>query len=266
MQGFSVKELNVRTADGLNFVLVEPFSFTRPDGEVVAVLAGATSDGASVPRAMWLTLPPFGSYWMPAFLHDDLYRRSDYDKNKCDAIFKEAMEYLKVGVIDEVRLYEGVSHLGAISYLEDRKGELTMWAKIKAFFSGFFGNATADPVNTIKGVVQLAAAGATCYGMTTGAVPVSPVTIGMASTFAVSGLHSIGTDTTPTVGIPGPIKAEVAVIQAAQVATTGLSVVDQIAAIKAAADDGQKKIDTYQAIAAALAAIVPPTPVAVVVP
>jgi hypothetical protein len=257
MTGFSVKELIVSTADGLNFTLVESFTFTRPNGEVVTVSAGATSDGASVPRAMWLTLPPFGTYWMAAFLHDDLYRRSDFDKEKCDTIFEEAMDYLKVGVINETRLYEGVEHLGAISYLEDRKGDLTMWAKIKAFFGGFFGNVAADPVSTIKGVVQLASAAAVGYGMSTGAVPIA-VGAPMAASLAASGVHSLGTNTTTGVEAPAAVKTEAAIQTVTAFAPTALSVVDQVAAIKSAADDGQKKIDTYTAILSALASVLPP--------
>jgi hypothetical protein len=259
MTGFRVKELIVSTADGLNFTLVESFTFTRPNGEVVTVSKGATSDGASVPRAMWLTLPPFGTYWMAAFLHDDLYRRSDFDKEKCDTIFKEAMDYLKVGVIDETRLYEGVSHLGAISYLEDRKGDLTMWAKIKAFFGGFFGNVAADPMSTAKGLVTIAGAAGVGYLAATGAIPI-PTAVAVAGPMVVSGVHALGTNTVTGVEAPAAVKTEAAIQTVQAFAPTALSVVDQVAAIKSAADEGQKKIDTYTAILSALASVLPPSP------
>jgi hypothetical protein len=259
MTGFSTDKLKVETFDGLNFTLLESFTFTRPNGEVVTINAGAQSDGASTPTAMRLTLPPFGVYWPAAFGHDDLYRRSNRSKSECDTIFEEMMECLKVPAVDRIRLYQGVEHLGEISFEEDRKGKLTMWGKFAAFFKGFFGNAKADPVNTVKGVVQLAAAGAAVYGMATGIVPV-PIGAPVAASFATSGLHAIGTNTVTGVTQPEAVKASADIQTVAALVPTGLSVVDQIKSIKAEADAGQKKIDTYQAVTAALAAMAPPAP------
>lgn len=118
--GFSTEELVVRTRDGLNCILVEPFSFTRPSGEVITVQPGAASDGASSPRVLWPELPPFGTYWPAAFLHDELYRRSTYPKDTCDTIFKEALESLGVTKFDEFQLYEGVHLFGGGAFEEDR--------------------------------------------------------------------------------------------------------------------------------------------------
>ena len=131
-----------------------------------------------------------------------------------------------------------------------------MWSKIGAFFKGFFGNVAADPVSSLKGVVQLAASGAACYGMATGVVPVN-VGAPMAASFAASGIHALGTNSQTGVESAGAAKTEALINQAAAAAPVALSVVDQVAAIKAEADAGQKKIETYQAIASALAAIVP---------
>ena len=134
-----------------------------------------------------------------------------------------------------------------------------MWAKIKAFFCGFFGNVAADPVSSIKGVVQLAAAGATCYGMATGAVPIA-AGAPLAASFAASGVHALGTNTATGVETPVAIKTEAAIQAVTAFVPVALSVVDQVAKIKAEADDGQKKIDTFQAITAALAQVLPAPP------
>ena len=254
MTGFSTDSLTVSTADGLNFVLVEPFSFTRADGTIITVPAGTTSDGASTPRILWPTLPPGGKYWRAAFLHDYLYRDTGWPKVFCDNTFLEAMEDSGVNEVEAHTLYETVSHLGAISYLEDRKGELSMWAKIKAFFGGFFGNVAADPVSTVAGAAMVAGgAYAICVAPT-------PATIGLAAPLIVKGIHSLGTNTATGVEQPAAIKTEAAIQTVQALAPTALSVVDQVAAIKAEAEAGQKKIDTYTAITAALAAIVPAVP------
>lgn len=118
---FSTDKLQVETADGHNITLLEKFTFTRKDGCVVTVPAGATSDGASTPAAMWPTLPPFGAYWRAAVLHDYLYRNSGAPKAFCDETFLEAMEVL--GVDEPVRqtLYEGVHLFGGDAYSEDQE-------------------------------------------------------------------------------------------------------------------------------------------------
>ena len=118
---FSCEELFVATADGRNFRLLAAFTFTRPSGEVILVPGGSESDGASTPAIMWPTLPPFGTYWKAAFLHDFLYRCSTKPKDECDAILKEAMRALGVGEIDIVTIYEGVVLFGEESFDEDRR-------------------------------------------------------------------------------------------------------------------------------------------------
>jgi hypothetical protein len=121
--GFSESDITVTTKDGQNFTLARPFFFTRPDGEVIPVPAGAQSDGASTPAVLWPTLPPFGEYWKAAFLHDYLYRETELPKDECDTIFKEAMESLGVSALDITTLYEGVHLFGWSSFAGDRKAE-----------------------------------------------------------------------------------------------------------------------------------------------
>jgi len=118
---FSTDKLKVETADGRNMTLLEAFTFTRKDGCVITVPAGSTSDGASTPAAMWPTLPPFGTYWKAAVLHDYLYRDSGVPKNFCDETFQQAMEALGVSEFEEQTLYQGVHLLGGESFEEDRK-------------------------------------------------------------------------------------------------------------------------------------------------
>ena len=120
---FSVSALKVQTSDGRNFVLLEPFTYTSLAGEIIVVAAGATSDGASTPKEIWPVIPPFGTYWMAAFLHDYLYRCTDKPKAECDALLKEAMTSLGVDTIMRDMIYDGVTVGGWSSFEADRKAQ-----------------------------------------------------------------------------------------------------------------------------------------------
>jgi hypothetical protein len=123
-----------------------------------------------------------------------------------------------------------------------------------AFFKNFFHNVAADPVSTTKGLVQLASAAGVGYGMAMGVIPLN-IGVPMCASFATSGVHALGTNTaTGTTDATAP-KVE-AIIQTAAAATpVALGLVDQVAAMKKEADNGQSKIDQYQAIAAAIGPI-----------
>lgn len=119
--GFQNLPLKVSTQDGHNFVLLEPFSFVRPNGEVITVPTDTTSDGASTPPILWPKLPPFGKYWKAAFLHDYLYRCTTRPKSECDTIFNEAMESLQVEEETRITMYEGVHLAGWKAFRDDRQ-------------------------------------------------------------------------------------------------------------------------------------------------
>jgi Protein of unknown function (DUF1353) len=101
-------------------VLLDSFSYTSKTGRVVTVPVGATSDGASTPREIWSFIPPFGTYWMAAFLHDYLYRSTDLPKDVCDSLLEEAMEDLCVDAIERDAIYEGVALGGQSDFNQDR--------------------------------------------------------------------------------------------------------------------------------------------------
>lgn len=117
---FTGLPLKVSSLDGHNFVLLEPFSFTRPDGSIITVPAGSESDGASTPRAIWPTMPPFGIYWPAAYLHDWAYRYSDLDKATCDNLLMEGMRALNVSETERILIYEGVHLAGQEAFNADR--------------------------------------------------------------------------------------------------------------------------------------------------
>lgn len=64
----------VTTCDGLNMTHMRPIHFWL-NGKHYRIRTGATSDGLSSPRILWIFLPPFNrKYWLPANAHDGGYR------------------------------------------------------------------------------------------------------------------------------------------------------------------------------------------------
>jgi hypothetical protein len=78
--------------DGRNMQLLKPFSYVDPKGQTWNVPAGTKTDGASIPRILWLTYPPFtGKYRQAAVVHDyycQLRSRTWKDTHK---VFYDAM-------------------------------------------------------------------------------------------------------------------------------------------------------------------------------
>jgi hypothetical protein len=131
LYGFQSKVANVMTTDGRNFTLVNPITYIAQDGSVYIMPMGATSDGASTPAEMWPAIPPFGSYWLAAFLHDCAYRdtlqlpdgtAAALPKARCDDLLREAMLTLSVSVELADTIYEGVVYGGWSSFDSDRAG------------------------------------------------------------------------------------------------------------------------------------------------
>ena len=69
-----------RTSDGRNVVLQENLEFVSAgysggdDFERFRAPIGATSDGISTPKELWLKFPPFGPWWLGGVIHDSAYR------------------------------------------------------------------------------------------------------------------------------------------------------------------------------------------------
>lgn len=116
MVGFSTLDILVRTGDGRHMVVVEPFAFTRPNGQQVTVLAGATTDGVSSPHGSWNICPPFGMYWLAGVLHDACYHAETSPiitaQEEADLIFAEALEALGVDSMMRTTLHQAVRRFG----------------------------------------------------------------------------------------------------------------------------------------------------------
>lgn len=121
---FKVSSILNRSSDGHNITVAEAFDYVAENGEVITVPAGTVSDGASVPKMFWNLIPPFGKHWMPAVMHDYLYRCTQTPKARCDDLFHEAM--ISTGTDPAVAkiIYDAVHLGGGIAFTEDRLAEL----------------------------------------------------------------------------------------------------------------------------------------------
>lgn len=127
--GFQSKIVEVVTQDGRNFKLLKPVTYVAADGRVFVIPAGASTDGASVPSSLWPLLPPFGDYWLAAYLHDSAYQNTlktdsgaiaGLSKEQCDLLLKEAMQSLGVPLATVAEIYEGVAIGGWKAFKQDR--------------------------------------------------------------------------------------------------------------------------------------------------
>ena len=117
---FTTSIPTVCTPDGRNLHLLEPIIYAALNGSVITVPAGFHSDGASVPRALWPAVAPFGRHWRAAILHDYLYRETYLPKSYCDQIFLEAMTSDGVDQVTRTLIYDTVVAAGGPAFHADR--------------------------------------------------------------------------------------------------------------------------------------------------
>jgi hypothetical protein len=93
MQGqFKGEVVATMLPDGRNMRLVKPFGYVDSKGQTWTVPAGAETDGASIPKAFWLTHPPFtGKYRSAAVIHDYYCRVQTRTWQATHNVFFEAM-------------------------------------------------------------------------------------------------------------------------------------------------------------------------------
>jgi hypothetical protein len=85
--------------DGRNLKLMQSFAYVDATGRRWDVPAGMETDGASIPRAFWITHPPFtGKYRGAAIIHDHYCRVQTRTWQETHNVFYEAM--LAAGVDD----------------------------------------------------------------------------------------------------------------------------------------------------------------------
>ncbi len=99
----------------------QSFSFdSQVLGMRVTIPIGFMSDGASVPKFLWLLIPPWDDwYGMAAVIHDYLYRWQRYPREQCDGVLLEAMNASKPNWWKMVLIYCGVRLFGGPFWKRD---------------------------------------------------------------------------------------------------------------------------------------------------
>ena len=98
------------TGDGVNMLVVDPYSYTDPDGHMLSAGSGFKTDGASIPRALWTIVgSPFtGKYIGAAVIHDVGCETHKYSWQVTHRMFYTAMRALGVSDDYALLLYWGV--------------------------------------------------------------------------------------------------------------------------------------------------------------
>jgi hypothetical protein len=99
--------------DGRNMRLEEPLTFIDPSGRRWEVPAGVETDGASIPRVLWVSHPPFtGRYRAAAVIHDHYCRAKSRDWKDTHQAFYFAMRAAGVDDRTAKTMYAAVYHFG----------------------------------------------------------------------------------------------------------------------------------------------------------
>ena len=91
----------------------------------LTVRAGFPTDFASIPRPLWIILPPLGKYDAAAVCHDKLYRDGAFRRRaiaRCvaDQVLNEAMRASGVSPVHRWLIYAGVRLFGWIVWCHYR--------------------------------------------------------------------------------------------------------------------------------------------------
>ena len=98
---------------GRNVKLERSFAFVDQSGRTWDVPAGTETDGASVPKAFWITHPPFtGKYRAAAVIHDYYCQTKSRDWRDTHRVFYQAMLAADVPEREAKGLFAAVYHFG----------------------------------------------------------------------------------------------------------------------------------------------------------
>ena len=101
-------------SDGRTMTLLSELRYTDPHGLVWVAPAGATVDGASIPRSLWSVMGgPFeGKYRNASVLHDAAYDQHNRPWQDCDRMFYYAMRCSGVSVAEAKTMFYALCRFG----------------------------------------------------------------------------------------------------------------------------------------------------------
>ena len=98
--------------------LTEDFTFIDPrTGKTHTAPKGFVTDGASIPRCLWMFISPTGPYMESAVIHDYLYATAPFGihevgRKQCDDVFLSAMKVQGIREGRRRRMYKAVHRFG----------------------------------------------------------------------------------------------------------------------------------------------------------
>ena len=98
------------------WILAQELRCVPAEGEQITVPAGLRTDLASTPRVLWTLLPPAGPWARASVLHDYLYEKHTFRREKCDQLFLEAMRSDGVSLSISNIIYRAVRAFGKGTY------------------------------------------------------------------------------------------------------------------------------------------------------
>jgi uncharacterized caspase-like protein len=100
-------------ADGRNMKLEQAYGYMDPRGQHWDVPAGTETDGASIPRILWISHPPFtGKYRAAAVVHDYYCQTKSRGWKETHEVFYHAMRAAGVDDRTAKLMYAAVYHFG----------------------------------------------------------------------------------------------------------------------------------------------------------
>ena len=105
--------------DGRTWRLEEEFRYRVGGGdseEIITVPKGFETVFASVPRAFWRVIPPWGIYGKATVIHDFCYRTRPYSRKRADEILLEGMKVLGVACWKRLAIYGAVRAFGWVAW------------------------------------------------------------------------------------------------------------------------------------------------------
>lgn len=117
------------SADGCTATLTRTLTYTTKDGWLIRVPRGFVTDFASIPRPLWVIIPPRGKYNRPAIIHDELYQHAPIDPTtgkpctqaRADYILREACENCDDRFTQRWAIYLGLKAGGFVTWNRYRK-------------------------------------------------------------------------------------------------------------------------------------------------
>lgn len=117
--------------NGLTTTLTRSLIYTTRDGWIIRVPRKFVTDYASIPRLLWVVIPPRGKYNRPAVIHDWLYQKAPIDprtgkpvtQQRADEILREACENCDDRLTQRWTIYLGLRAGGFVAWNNYREKE-----------------------------------------------------------------------------------------------------------------------------------------------